>query len=224
MEAEAHGFPHVSTTSLILAADMCQDSVALLPLLLCHLGRRQLSASISTTLLNFFAHLFVRLSGVLSLRRDCGWRDPEIYITLVLDIVYAYNALMLLFGLAHCCSLLCGARPLMSTSLLRDPSMLGQNEKHASMSSVSRVASAEDRYNTRCRCHNKGPVCGPESLCRAAMYGSAQPTESDSQLEARLLWACPIEAGSWRQIAPRRQFTGVAGQWARSASDRHCQS
>ena len=43
--------------------------------------------------------------------RDCDWRDPEIYITLVLDIVYAYNALMLLFGLAHCCSLLCGELP-----------------------------------------------------------------------------------------------------------------
>ena len=28
---------------------------------------------------------------------------------LVLDIVFAYNALMLFFGLAHCCSLLCGA-------------------------------------------------------------------------------------------------------------------
>ena len=59
------------------------------------------------------------------MRRDCDWRDPEIYITLVLDIVYAYNALMLLFGLAHCCSLLCGERPLVLTSLLTDLSMLG---------------------------------------------------------------------------------------------------
>ena len=97
------------------------------------------------TLLNFIAHLSVQLSGVLSLRRDCDWRDPEIYITLVLDIVYAYNALMLLFGLAHCCSLLCGERPLISTSLLSDLSMLGRNAKHASMSTVSRIASAEDR-------------------------------------------------------------------------------
>jgi hypothetical protein len=40
--------------------------------------------------------------------RHCDWQDPEIYILLVFDILYAYNALMLLFGLAHCCSLLCG--------------------------------------------------------------------------------------------------------------------
>ena len=26
----------------------------------------------------------------------------------MLDIMFAYNALMLLFGTAHCCSLLCG--------------------------------------------------------------------------------------------------------------------
>jgi hypothetical protein len=32
-----------------------------------------------------------------------------VYILLVLDIMFAYNALMLLFGTAHCCSLLCGA-------------------------------------------------------------------------------------------------------------------
>ena len=58
-----------------------------------------------------FARLLVQLSAVLSLCRDCDWHDPEIYIILILDIVYAYNALMLLFGLAHCCSLLCGERP-----------------------------------------------------------------------------------------------------------------
>ena len=40
--------------------------------------------------------------------RTCDWRDAEIYIILILDIIYAYNALMLLFGLAHCCSLVCG--------------------------------------------------------------------------------------------------------------------
>ena len=33
----------------------------------------------------------------------------ETYVLLVLDIAYSYTALMLLFGAAHLCSLLCGA-------------------------------------------------------------------------------------------------------------------
>ena len=41
--------------------------------------------------------------------RSCDWHEPEVYVLLVLDIIFAYNALMLFFGLAHCCSLLCGA-------------------------------------------------------------------------------------------------------------------
>lgn len=38
---------------------------------------------------------------------SCDWHDPEIYILLLFDVVYAYNSLMLLFGLCHCCSLVC---------------------------------------------------------------------------------------------------------------------
>ena len=47
-------------------------------------------------------------TSVCHVRRSCDWHDAEIYILLVFDIVYAYNSLMLLFGLCHCCSLVCG--------------------------------------------------------------------------------------------------------------------
>ena len=55
--------------------------------------------------------------------RSCDWHDPEVYILLVLDIMFAYNALMLLFGTAHCCSLLCGERLIcmFSTALPAQP-------------------------------------------------------------------------------------------------------
>ena len=85
------------------------------------------------------------------MRRDCDWRDPEIYITLVLDIVYAYNALMLLFGLAHCCSLLCGELPsYFDNVFLADPlhtwaSCSLRSEQHEERTSIS--TAVEGRNN-----------------------------------------------------------------------------
>jgi len=54
--------------------------------------------------------------------RECNWGNPETYIVLVLDIIYAYNALMLIFGLAHCLSLFCGTLEA-SSLLMQDDAM-----------------------------------------------------------------------------------------------------
>ena len=37
-----------------------------------------------------------------------AWHDPETYFLLLLDVVYCYAALLLLFGLCHCCGLVFG--------------------------------------------------------------------------------------------------------------------
>lgn len=39
---------------------------------------------------------------------DRSWRRAETYILLALDIVYCYVTLMLIFGMFHCCSIICG--------------------------------------------------------------------------------------------------------------------
>ena len=48
----------------------------------------------------------------------------ETYVLLVLDIAYSYTALMLLFGAAHLCSLLCGAGTCWSKSASGEPALL----------------------------------------------------------------------------------------------------
>eukprot|EP00803_Ostreobium_quekettii_P004603 evm.model.scf_1052.6 EVM.evm.TU.scf_1052.6 scf_1052:44052-48486(-) len=35
------------------------------------------------------------------------WSEPELYVLLLLVIIYSYLALMLIFGLGHCCSIIC---------------------------------------------------------------------------------------------------------------------
>ncbi|KAK9810494.1 hypothetical protein WJX72_011736 [[Myrmecia] bisecta] len=58
-----------------------------------------------------------------------SWENGETYLLLILDIIYVYNVIMLLFGLAHCFSIFCDVttKDMMSgSSPYRDPPCCGR--------------------------------------------------------------------------------------------------
>lgn len=67
--------------------------------------------------------------GKMGFPGDDPWGDPEVYILLILEFIYVYMALMLIFGLGHCCSILCDVTTkdlLMGVDVCRQPPCCSQ--------------------------------------------------------------------------------------------------